>query len=340
MNDRLFPARHWHREDDGRIRCDLCPQRCLLKDGQRGLCWIRLARDGAMWLESYGVNSGLAVDPIEKKPLYHFFPGSTVLSFGTSGCNLRCRFCQNWHLSAGRGRLPAPVHALPGEIARIAEERGVRSVAFTYNDPVVFLEYAVDTARECHRLGIKTVAVTAAEILPGAREEFFSVIDAANIDLKSFRDGFYRKLCGAPLAPVLDCLHYLAHETSVFFEITVLLIPGENDDPEELDEMTRWIASDLGREIPVHFSAFFPAYRMMDHPPTPAATLLQSREIARSNGLRFVYTGNIIDPASSATICPECGEILISRTGYHTTVMAMDQSGRCEKCGYRCPGCF
>jgi len=293
-----------------------------------------------MWLEGYGRNSGLAVDPIEKKPLYHFFPSSRVLSFGTAGCNLRCRYCQNWSLSASRRVETVSISASPEMIADSALRAGVRSVAFTYNEPVIFLEYAVDTAMACHDLGIMTVAVTAAEILPGPREEFFGVIDAVNVDLKSFREGFYERLCGAPLAPVLDNLEYLVQETGLWLEITTLLIPGENDSEEEIDEMTVWIMEHLGPDIPMHFSAFRPAYKMLNHQPTPLETLLRAREIALDNGLRYVYTGNVPHLESSTTFCSNCGEILIERHGYRSWIRALDTAGNCSRCAMPCPGRF
>ena len=236
LDDAAFtvPGRYWRRLDDGRIQCDLCPRFCRLRDGQRGLCFVRARQGDQMVLTTYGRSSGYCVDPIEKKPLNHFLPGTPVLSFGTAGCNLACKFCQNWDISKSREIHTLADRADPETIAEAAEGLGCRSVAFTYNDPVIFLEYAVDVAAACRERGIKTVAVTAGEICEEPRAEFFAAMDAANVDLKAFTDRFYRKICGARLEPVLDTLRYLRHETDVWFELTTLLIPGENDSPEEL----------------------------------------------------------------------------------------------------------
>ena len=255
------------------MQCDLCPRFCKLREGQRGLCFVRGCLDGEVVLTTYGRSSGFCVDPIEKKPLNHFFPGTPVLSFGTAGCNLACRFCQNWDISKSRQFDTLADQAAPETIARAARELGCRSVAFTYNDPVIFHEYAIDVAQACHELDIQTVAVTAGEVCAEPREEFYRHMDAANVDLKAFTESFYREICGSHLQPVLDTLVYLRDETDVWFEITTLLIPGENDSPEEIDAMSRWVASELGRDVPMHFTAFHPDWKMMDRPPTPPQTL-------------------------------------------------------------------
>jgi pyruvate formate lyase activating enzyme len=317
-NDRIdgAPGRVWHTLDDGRLQCDLCPRFFRLHEGQRGLCFVRARSQNDIVLTTYGRSSGFCVDPIEKKPLNHFLPGTPVLSFGTAGCNLACKFCQNWDISKSREFDRLQATASPEEIAQAALTTGSRSVAFTYNDPVIFLEYAVDVARACHELGIRTVAVTAGYISDEPREEFFQCMDAANIDLKAFTERFYRKLCGAHLAPVLETLVYLKEKTGTWFELTNLLIPGENDSEGEIEEMTLWIAENLGPEVPLHFTAFHPDWKMRDKQATPIATLKRSRSIAIKNGLRYVYTGNVHDFSGSSTYCHHCGELLIGRDWY------------------------
>lgn len=333
-------ARHWHRLEDGRLQCDVCPRFCKLHDGQRGLCFVRARQGDEVVLTTYGRSSGFCIDPIEKKPLNHFLPGTAVLSFGAAGCNLTCKFCQNWEISKAREIDRLNDEASPETIARAAEDLGARSVAFTYNDPVIFLEYAVDVARACHARGIRTVAVTAGYIAPGAREEFFAHMDAANVDLKAFSEDFYRRLCTGQLEPVLETLKYLKHETDVWFEITTLLIPGENDSDEEIDSMTRWVVENLGPDVPHHFTAFHPDWKMADKGRTPAATLARARAIARRNGIRHAYTGNILDPEGASTWCHECGELLIERAGYELGAWRLDAQGRCRRCGTPCAGVF
>jgi len=333
-------ARYWRRLEDGRVLCELCPRLCRLKDGQRGLCFVRQNIADELVLTTYGRSSGFCVDPIEKKPLNHFYPGSAVLSFGTAGCNLTCRFCQNWNISKSRQVDTLADDASPETIAHAAAELGCRSVAYTYNDPVIFLEYAVDVASACHEAGVANVAVTAAEILAEPRVEFFASMDAANIDLKAFTEDFYRRQCGAELAPVKETLEYLAHETEVWVELTTLLIPGLNDSDRELHEMTRWVVERLGPDVPMHFTAFHPAYKMLDVPPTPPSTLSRARKIALANGVRFPYTGNVHDESGDSTVCPECGQVLIGRDWYLLTKWNLTDDGCCNHCGTRCPGRF
>jgi pyruvate formate lyase activating enzyme len=321
------------------VRCVLCPRGCRLADGQAGFCTVRENRGGRLVLTTWGRTTGFAVDPIEKKPLSHFHPGATVLSFGTAGCNLGCRFCQNWSISKSRETFTLADEASPEAIARAAARHGCRSVAFTYNDPVVFLEYAVDVAKACRAKGIKAVAVTAGEVLPAPRAELFQWMDAANVDLKAFTEGFYRDVCFGELQPVLDTLVYLRRETNVWVEITNLMIPGKNDSPEETDAMTRWIVKELGPEVPVHFTAFHPDFRMNDIGPTKASTLRRARQIAMRNGVRYAYTGNVIDPEGSLTRCV-CGEPLIAREGYDIVKWNLAKGGRCPSCGALCAGVF
>jgi pyruvate formate lyase activating enzyme len=334
------PTRFWHLLDDGRVQCDLCPRACRLREGQRGLCFVRSRQADGVVLTAYGRSSGFGVDPIEKKPLFHYRPGSAVLSFGTAGCNLACRFCQNWDISQARAEEVLAETAAPEKIAASAARLGVPSVAFTYNDPVVFHEYAVDTARACRARGIGTVAVTAGYVKPEPRAEFYALMDAANVDLKSLDDGFYRRYCGGRLAPVLETLEYIRSQTSTWLEVTTLLIPGLNDSPEEVGALAQWVAGHLGEDTPLHFSAFHPAFRMTDRPPTPAATLAEARRLARARGLRFVYTGNVDDPEGQATRCPGCGARLVGRDQYRLTAWGLDEGARCRACGTACPGVF
>ncbi len=334
------PARYWHGLDDGRIQCDLCPRFCRLGDGQRGLCFVRARHGDGLVLTTYGRSSGYCIDPIEKKPLNHFLPGTPVLSFGTAGCNLTCKFCQNWDISKSREFDILADSADPETIARAAARLGCRSVAFTYNDPVIFLEYAIDVAEACHVEGIKTVAVTAGYICPEPRAELFRHMDAANVDLKAFTEDFYRNICSGGLAEVLETLEYLHHETGVWLELTTLLIPGENDSDDELDRMTRWVVNRLGPDVPMHFSAFHPDYRMRDTPSTPPATLMRARRIAMGNGVRYAYTGNVHDHEGGSTYCHSCGGRLIGRDWYVLGEWNLTADGHCNSCGAACAGRF
>jgi len=334
------PARYWHMLDDGRIQCDVCPRYCQLKDGQRGLCFVRKREGDELVLTTYGRSSGFAIDPIEKKPLNHFLPGTPVLSFGTAGCNLSCKFCQNWDISKSREMDTLMEQASPKTIARAAKELGCRSVAYTYNDPVIFLEYAVDTAKECREAGIKNVAVTAGYITGEARPEFFKYMDAVNVDLKGFTNEFYKKLCAGELEPVLDTLKYIHHETDAWLEITTLIIPHNNDSDEELDQMTRWIMGNLGPDVPLHFSAFHPDWKMADIPETSPEMLRRAREIAMKNGLRYVYTGNVHNAEGDTTFCHQCGAALIKRDWYTMLEWNLDEHGCCRECGTPCAGVF
>ncbi|MFY9822168.1 MAG: AmmeMemoRadiSam system radical SAM enzyme [Thermoanaerobaculia bacterium] len=334
------PTKYWHALDNGRIQCDLCPRFCKLLEGQRGLCFVRGRQDDQIVLATYGRSSGFCVDPIEKKPLNHFLPGTPVLSFGTAGCNLACKFCQNWDISKSRETDTLADAATPEVIARAAQRLGCASVAFTYNDPVIFLEYAIDVADACHELGLQAVAVTAGEICPEPREEFYRHMDAANVDLKGFTEDFYRRICGGELGAVLDTLRYLKHETDVWFEITTLLIPGENDSDRELDAMTRWVVDELGPDVPLHFTAFHPDYKMLDKSPTPPATLTRARRIALANGVRYAYTGNVHDEDGGSTWCHACGERLIGRDWYVLKAWNLTPEGHCKTCGTPCAGRF
>lgn len=333
-------AQWWHRRDDGRIQCDLCPRECKLNPGQRGFCFVRQERDGGIALTSYGRAAELAVDPIEKKPLNHFLPGTTTLSLGTVGCNLGCRHCQNWELSRARRLDATSLHASPAEVAGAASDYGCRSVAFTYNDPVVFAEYAIDCAKAAHERGLRTVAVSAGYMNAEPRREFYAHIDAANIDLKAFTDEFYHGICFAELSPVLETLVWLKRETSVWLEVTNLLIPGRNDSPEEVARLCDWYVEHLGPEVPLHFTAFHPDYRMMDVLPTPVESLIRARRQAKASGILHVYTGNIRDIAGQSTRCGDCGTLLIERDGYEVRSWHLSRHGACPFCGAQLAGHF
>jgi pyruvate formate lyase activating enzyme len=333
---------YWTRLENGRIECRLCPRFCKMRAGQRGLCFVRRAREDGegMELTGYGRSTGFCVDPIEKKPLNHFLPGSAVLSFGTAGCNLACAFCQNHDISKSREVARLSAHAAPETITRAAERLGCTSVAYTYNDPVIFMEYALDTAAACRARGVKNVAVTAGFVCEEPRKRLFAAMDAANVDLKAFTERFYAKRCVGSLQPVLDTLKYLVHETNVWTEITTLLIPGENDSDEEIEALTQWVARELKRDVPLHFTAFHPDYHMLETPPTPPATLQKARSIAIRNGLAHVYVGNVHDPARQATLCLTCGARAIQRDGYTITGYALDAAGACRSCGTKMAGVF
>ena len=329
----------------GRARCDLCPRRCVLRLGQRGFCFVRSDHNGVIVSDTYGRSSGFAVDPVEKKPLNHFHPGSSVLSFGTAGCNSGCRFCQNWDITKARDFDRLGVEASPDKIAQVAAKRGISSVAFTYNDPIVFAEYAIDTAAACRQRGIHPIAVTAGYMSAEARPSFYAAMDAANIDLKGFTEDFYWKVTGTHLQDVLDTIEYAVNEARtpsgehVWVELTTLLIEGLNDDDAQLHAEAAWIREHCGPDMPLHFSAFHPAWKMMDVPPTPPATLVRARLIALEEGLRYVYTGNVHNREGDTTYCPnpDCRAKLIERDWYRILSDRLSGSGggngRCPECG-------
>jgi AmmeMemoRadiSam system radical SAM enzyme/AmmeMemoRadiSam system protein B/AmmeMemoRadiSam system protein A len=330
----------WHEvEGAGRIHCDLCPRDCTLKPGDHGFCFVRENRGGEMVLSTYGRSTGFCVDPIEKKPLNHFYPGTAVLSFGTAGCNLGCKFCQNWDISKSREIERLSEVATPESIAEAARQLGCHSVAFTYNDPVIWAEYAIDTARACHAVGVRTVAVTAGYITELARGPFYEVMDAANVDLKGFTEDFYQHLTLSHLQPVLDTLAWLKHETDVWFEITNLIIPQANDSLDEIRQMCDWVLEHVGDEVPIHFTAFHPDFRLRDRPPTPHETLLVAYEAARKAGLKYVYVGNVNDVAHQSTYCPHCSKLLIQRDWHLLGVYQM-RGDRCGHCGGSIAGHF
>ena len=336
------PARWWTAVPDdagARFRCDLCPRACHLRPGQRGFCFVRAATDDGVVLTTWGRSSGFCIDPIEKKPLYHHLPGTPVLSFGTAGCNLGCRFCQNWDISKAREMDRLQSRATPEAIARVAAETGCRSVAFTYNDPIIWAEYAIDTAQACHEMGVATVAVTAAYATPEAWAAFVAHMDAANIDLKAFTEDFYRRWCLGHLEPVRECIAYAVRETNCWVELTTLVIEGLNDDDAEIDRMTSWIVDALGPDVPLHLSAFHPDFKMLDRPPTRLETLRRARAIALRNGLRHVYVGNVHDPEADSTWCPNCRACVVERDWYALGTYRI-RNGRCAACGTPIAGRF
>ena len=338
--DDVVKTRHWHKLENGKIQCDVCPRLCKLRNGQRGLCFVRACVDDQIVLTTWGRSSGFIIDPIEKKPLNHFYPGSSVLSFGTAGCNLACKFCQNWDISKSREMDTLASLATPEMLAKAAYDADCKSIAYTYNDPVIFHEYAIDIAIACKEYGVKSVAVSAGYMCEEPRREFYQYIDAANIDLKGFTDKFYWKVCGGHLQAVLETLEYLKHETNVWFEITTLLIPGQNDSEKELHEQCEWIVEHLGKDVPIHFTAFHPDYKMLDIPQTPASILTRARDIALSKGIYYVYVGNVHDVAADSTYCHQCGELLIQRDWYELGLWKMAPGGTCSKCGTACAGVF
>ena len=333
-------TRYWHQLEDGRVQCDVCPRECKLSEGQRGFCFVRANQKDEIVLTSYGLSSGFCVDPIEKKPLSHFLPGTAVLSFGTAGCNLGCKFCQNWDMSKSREMATLADRASPEQLAKTAVELGCRSVAFTYNDPVVFMEYADDVADACREKGINSVAVTAGYMCKEPRREFYSHMDAVDIDFKGFTESFYSKVCSAHLEEVKETLVYVKQETDVWLEVTTLLIPGENDSDQELHDMSAWMVEQLGPDVPWHFSAFHPDWKMKDVPATPPETLRRARAIARASGMRHVYVGNVHDEEADSTYCHDCGKRLIGRDWYELTEWNLSAVGTCPDCGTALPGVF
>jgi pyruvate formate lyase activating enzyme len=336
----IVDTRYWHRLDHGRVQCDLCPRFCHLQEGQRGSCFVRACIDSSIKLTTWGRSSGFCIDPVEKKPLNHFYPGTSVLSFGTAGCNLFCRFCQNWDISKSRQMDTLMSRATPQRLVEAALQQGCRSIAYTYNDPVIFHEYAIDVAQQARAAGIRSIAVTAGYVCPEPRAEFYQWMDAANIDLKSFDDDFYWRLTGAHLAPVLETLRYVYHQTNVWLEITTLLIPGQNDSDAEIQQLSEWVGNELGPEVPVHFSAFHGDFKMRDIPNTPPQTLSRARQIARQVGLRYVYTGNVHDEEGDTTFCHCCGAPLIVRDWYEMRQWNLDEQGCCRHCHTPCAGHF
>lgn len=339
LQQKHHPAQWWETDEKGKILCTLCPRFCHIGEGQAGFCYVRQNIGGELYAMSYGKSTGFAVDPIEKKPLNHFLPGTAIMSFGTAGCNLGCRFCQNWNISKARLVEKNSVAATPEQVVELAIRHNCPSIAMTYNDPTIFGEYVIDISRHAHERGLKNVLVTAGYITPEARKDIYQHIDAANVDLKAFSETFYHKITFSHLDPVLDTLKWLRHETNIWFEITNLMIPGENDSWQETQRMAAWIAENLGPEVPVHFTAFHPDFKMMDKPRTPQETLNRARRLAQAEGLQYVYVGNVHDPSGQHSYCPKCQKTLIERD-WHRVLSYQLQSGHCPECQTKIPGVF
>jgi len=339
LTDAPPPARWWQPQPDGRILCTLCPRYCRMADGQAGFCFIRQNHGGQLVQLGYGRSTGFAIDPIEKKPLNHFFPGTPVLSFGTAGCNLGCKFCQNWDISKAKLDEQGLRRNTPDEVVDLAIARGAPSIAYTYNDPVIWAEYVTDIARAARRRGVHNVLVTAGYVTDEARPELYADVDAANVDLKAFTEDFYRKTIAFYLEPVLETLKWIRHKSSTWLEVTTLLIPGHNDGDDELRRLAQWFAANLGPDVPLHFTAFHPDFKMTDVPATPPETLRRARAIARAAGLRYVYVGNVHDEDGQTTTCARCERPLIGRDWYAITHFALER-GACAHCGHPLPGRF
>lgn len=335
-----YPANYWQPEGEYQIRCMLCPRGCRLRDGQRGLCFVRQNIDQQLYLTAYGKTSGFAIDPIEKKPLFHFYPGSSILSFGSIGCNLTCKFCQNWRISKNQKMDRLSDYTSPMEIVSMAKENQCDMVAFTYNDPIISIEYVMDVAKACQTNNIKTVAVTAGYISPAARVDFFRYMDATNIDLKAFTQSFYHKLTSGHLDTVLETLKYVKKNTDCWLEITNLLIPGENDSPAEIESMSHWIATHLSSDVPLHFSAFHPDFKLKNKTRTSLASLQMARKIAQTAGLTHIYLGNVMDEPTSATYCGDCQTMLIKRKWHNITENRLQPGGYCSSCKNKVAGKF
>lgn len=332
-------AQWWEPAEKNKILCTLCPRYCKIGVGQSGFCYIRQNINGKLYTTGYGKPTGFAIDPIEKKPLNHFYPGTPILSFGTAGCNLGCKFCQNWSMSKAKLDELNSLEASPEEVVALAKRYHVPSIAYTYNDPTIFGEYVIDISRIGREEGIKSVMVTAGYIDKDARKDIYKYIDAANVDLKGFTERFYSKLTFSSLIDVLDTLVWLKNETDVWFEITTLLIPGENDSPKEIQEECDWILENLGDSVPLHFTAFHPDFKMTDKEKTPSSTLKKARQIALNTGIKFCYTGNVHDIEGQTTFCPNCNSILLKRD-WHDVLKYNLKDDECPGCGTRIPGRF
>ncbi len=332
-------ARWWEKSGEDRLRCTLCPRYCTLSEGQRGFCYIRQNVSGNLIAHGYGSPTGFAIDPVEKKPLNHFLPGTDILSFGSAGCNLGCKFCQNWTTSKAKLDDVHSVDASPEDVISLALQHHVPSIAFTYNDPVIIGEYVIDISQLAKQEHIETVMVTAGYIDPVARKDVFHDISAANVDLKAFTEEFYFSMTGSHLKDIQETLKWIKHETDVWLEITTLLIPGKNDSPDEITRLAAWVASELGTEVPVHFTAFHPDYKLRYLPQTPVATLRVAREIAMAEGLQYVYTGNVHDAEGHTTRCPKCGAVLVQRD-WHQVSLFRIRNSKCPECSFRIAGKF
>ncbi|HVM74589.1 MAG TPA: AmmeMemoRadiSam system radical SAM enzyme [Candidatus Saccharimonadales bacterium] len=326
----LHEARWWETDPDGRVHCYLCPRHCHIGDGQSGFCFIRVNQHGKLYSLGYGSPAALQIDPIEKKPLNHFLPGTRIFSMGTAGCNMGCFFCQNWDISKSHHDQARSKNLPPGQVPLLAREYGCQSIAFTYNEPTIWGEYVIDICKAAKPLGLKTVMVTNGYITREAFHDIYDHVDAANVDLKAFTENFYGKITLTHLQPVLDTLLWLKNETQVWFEITNLMIPTLNDDPDETRKLADWILANLGPDVPLHFTAFHPDFKLQGKPPTPPSTLHRARRIALDAGLHFVYEGNIFSEAAN-TYCPSCQELLVRRS-WHDVLKNKIKEGKCPHC--------
>lgn len=329
----------WKPVENDKIICTLCPRYCKIGDGQPGFCYIRQNQNGKLITLGYGRPTGFAIDPVEKKPLNHFYPGTDILSFGTAGCNLGCKFCQNWSISKAKLDDLNALAVSPEDVVRLAKKHSVPSIAFTYNDPTIFGEYVIDISKIARAEGIKSVMVTAGYIDKEARKDVYKYIDAANVDLKAFTERFYHKVTFSHLDDVLDTLLWLKNETNIWFEITTLLIPDENDSEEEIKNECNWILTHLGDSIPLHFTAFHPDFKMLDKSGTPVTTLIRARSIAQSMGIKFCYIGNVHNAEGQITYCPSCKTKLVERD-WQSVLSNRIVNGRCYRCSLNIPGCF
>ena len=334
--EQLHEASWWEAEPGGRVHCYLCPRHCHIHAGQAGFCFIRVNRGGKLYSLGYGSPAALQIDPIEKKPLSHFLPGSLVFSMGTAGCNMGCFFCQNWDISKSRQDQVRSQRVAPEDVPLLALEHGCESIAFTYNEPTIWGEYVIDICKAAKYHGLKTVMVSNGYITREAFHDIYDHIDAANIDLKAFTENFYGKITLTHLQPVLDTLQWLKNETSVWFELTNLLIPTLNDGAEEIGKLSEWVMQHLGPDVPLHFTAFHPDFKLQDKPATPPETLHRARKIALDAGLHYVYEGNIFSEGAH-TGCPSCGELLIRRS-WHNVLENNLENGACPSCGLAIPG--
>ncbi len=335
----LKEARWWEYDKKGKILCTLCPRFCHIGEGQAGFCYIRQNIDGKLYSLGYAQSTGFAIDPVEKKPLNHFLPGTGILSFGTAGCNLGCQFCQNWSISKAKITERGSIESTPPNVVALARKHNCPSIALTYNDPTIIGEFAIDIAKEAKKYGVHLVLVTAGYITPEARKEIYQDVSAANVDLKGFTDRFYRKITLSDLEPVLDTLKWLKHETNIWFEITNLKIPGENDEIEETKAMCDWILNNLGDEVPLHFTAFHPDFKMRNKERTPAETLTKARDLAMSMGIKYCYVGNVHDVAGQTTYCPGCKTAVIARD-WHRVLTYNLVGNKCRNCGTKIAGIF
>lgn len=329
----------WETQSNGKILCTLCPRYCTIGEGQKGFCYIRENIDGKLYSTGYGRPTGFAIDPIEKKPLNHFYPGSQILSFGTAGCNLGCKFCQNWHISKAQLDDINALYAAPEDVINLAKKYEVPSIAFTYNDPTIFGEYVIDISKIAKEENINTVMVTAGYIDKNARKDVYKYIDAANVDLKAFSEQFYHKITFSHLDDVLNTLKWLKYETDIWFEITTLLIPNENDSEDEIKLMCEWIMNNLGDSVPLHFTAFHPDFKMKNKAGTPAETLTNARNIALREGLKYCYVGNVHHKEGQTTYCPNCYKKLIERD-WHSVYSNKIEISKCVSCGFEIAGRF